>query len=94
MGSLQISSVVSHQLLLRCPGPASADEAHLVHDDVDVFTLLVEELSVEQRRVPWGRFEGPAQYPLEFLLMVVTSLRRLVLCGRAVVLAIVTSDLS
>jgi hypothetical protein len=43
------------------PGRASADEAHLVHNDVDVFTLLVEELSVEQSGVPWGRLEAQAQ---------------------------------
>jgi hypothetical protein len=61
VGSLRINSGISHQFFLRWPGRASADEAHLVHNDVDVFTLLVEELSVEQCRVPWGRLEAQAQ---------------------------------
>jgi hypothetical protein len=65
-----------HQALLVVPsptaarefqkeGPALADDAHLVHYDVYVFTLLVEELAVKQRFVLQGRLPAKAQYAPE-----------------------------
>jgi hypothetical protein len=61
-----------HQVLLVFPsrlqrgtfrneGPASANDAHLVQYDVHVFTLLVEELAVEQRFVLQGWLPAQAQ---------------------------------
>jgi len=47
--------------LFRNEGPASANDAHLVQYDVHVFTLLIEELAVEQRLVLQGWLPAQAE---------------------------------